>query len=398
MATTVIEEHHEGLPTHEQRYTKLRLAGGNGIVERRVLDSPIRDALPSEIPIIDVSGIYSSTLEARRHVANQIRDAATNNGFMYIKGHGIDPSIPETSYGALLDFFRQPLDTKNRANVQHSKYYNGYKPSGSQQINTTESIDVRETFSWTYDPNYDPLVSDVSAIPPQIMSLLRPEEFHWDATSNLPQFKPSIIAYWRACLHLARSLMHSFALSLSLPEDHFDSKFSHPDAALALNYYPPIAKPTKPNATTAEQEVSIGSHTDFQLFTILWQDTAGGLQVLSRRGEWLYAPPIPDTFVVNFGDLMQRITNDKYQSTVHRAQNYSGKERISMPFFFGLNRNETAGVLDVCVDREADWVGEGGERGKKYADVQCDEWVHRRVKGMHRLEEEKERKETGVEK
>jgi isopenicillin N synthase-like dioxygenase len=357
---------------NQPEYTTLRLSSGNGIVERKVKKAPIRDALPSEIPIIDVGGIFSESLEDRQHVAQQIHDAATNNGFMYILNHGIDESIPSRAYQALIEFFRQPIEVKNRANVSQSKYYNGYKPPQSQQINATESIDVRETFSWTYDPKYDPNVPNADAIPAEIQKFLRSEEFHWDATSNLPDFKPAIITYWRACLSLARALVHSFALSLSLPETFFDAKFSHPDAALALNYYPPIPKPARPST---EDEVSIGSHTDFQLFTILWQDDAGGLQVLNRQGEWLYAPPIEGTFVVNFADYMQRITNDRYLSTVHRAQNYSGRERISMPFFFGFNREQSCGVLDSC-------VGEDGVR--RYEEVSCDEWVHRRVKAMHR--------------
>jgi isopenicillin N synthase-like dioxygenase len=366
------------------KYTKLRLSSGNGIVERDVLRTPIRDALESEIPIIDLTGIFSGNLEDRQDVAQQIRKAATTNGFMYIKNHGIDESIPEAAYSALLTFFRQDFATKNRANVKQSKYYNGYKPPQSQRINASESIDHRETFSWTYDPVFDPNVPSVGAIPPHIAQYLRHETFHWDATANLPEFKPAIVAYWRACLQLARALVHSFALSLDLPEDFFDAKFSHPDAALALNYYPPMEKPAVPSA---EDRVSIGSHTDFQLFTILWQDDAGGLQVLTRDGQWVHAPPVRGTFVVNFADYFQRITNDLYVSTVHRAQNYSGRERISMPFFFGFNRNESCGVLDSCV-RE-------GEK-KRYEEIGCDEWVRRRVEAMHRTEEVKPAEKEGA--
>ena len=385
--TTAASTSSKDKDTDERQYAKLRLAGGNGVVERDVLLTPIRNASPSEIPIIDVSGIFSPSLSDRQHVANQVLAAATNNGFFYIKNHGIDPSIPLTTHSALLDFFHQDIETKTRAHVSKSKYFNGYKPSGLQRINATESVDVRETFSWTYDPNYDPIVADVSAIPPHIMTYLRPEEFHWNATSNLPHFKPAIVAYWRACLHLARQLIHTFALALSLPEDYFDPKFSHPDAALALNYYPPISKPATPSA---HDEVSIGSHTDFQLFTLLHQSASPlpSLQVLTPTGQWLYAPPIEGTFVVNFGDFFERITNGRFKSTVHRAQNYSGIERISMPFFFGFNRNEQCGVLDCCVDPAAEWVGEGG-KGRKFGVVGCDEWVKRRVAGMHRMNEKK---------
>lgn len=95
---------------------------------------------------------------------------------------------------------------------------------------------------------------------------------------------------------------------------------------------------------------------------------------------WVHAPPIDGTFVVNFADYFQRITNDNYVSTVHRAQNYSGKERISMPFFFGFNRNESCGVLDSCIEE--------GEKAR-YEEISCDDWVRKRVEAMHRKGEEK---------
>ncbi|KAI0460274.1 2OG-Fe(II) oxygenase [Xylaria acuta] len=362
------------IPGGSNTTTQLRLSSGNGPVSRAVLKTPLRDALPSEIPVIDVSGIFSASKDARVNVARQIRDAATNNGFFYIKNHGIPLDVPETACERLLEFFQQPREVKERANIGQSKYFNGYKPPKSQRINPFESVDVRETFSWTYDARYDPSVPDPAAIPPHIARYLRYEDFHWQATANLPGFKDAVVRYWRSCLAVARALVRSFALSLDLPEDFFAEKFTHPDAALALNYYPPLPRP-QTEAEQGEAEVSIGSHTDFQLFTILWQDSNGGLQVLNRRGQWINARPVPGTFVVNIADYMQRITNDRYVSTVHRAQNYSGRERISMPFFFGFNLNESCGVLDSC-------VAEGEE--KKYGEISCEEWVQRRARAMHR--------------
>ncbi|KAI1312353.1 2OG-Fe(II) oxygenase [Xylaria venustula] len=358
-----------------QNTTLLRFSSGNGPVSRTILKTPLRDALPSEIPVIDVSGVFSDSKDARVNVARQIRDAATNSGFFYIENHGIPTDVPETACEELRRFFRQPREVKDRAHVSQSQYFNGYKPARLQRVNPFESVDVRETFSWTYDPRYDPSVPDPAAIPPHIARLLRCEDFHWEATANLPHFKDAIVNYWRSCLAVARALVRCFALSLDLPEDFFADKFSHPDAALALNYYPPLQKKKKaPAAEQDETEVSIGSHTDFQLFTMLWQDNNGGLQVLNRQGQWINAKPIPGTFVVNIADYMQRITNDRYVSTVHRVQNYSGNERISMAFFFGFNRNESCGVLDNC-------VAEG--EVKKYDEISCEEWVQRRVRAMH---------------
>ncbi|CZR59379.1 related to gibberellin 20-oxidase [Phialocephala subalpina] len=350
--------------------TLLKLSSAEGPIYRRIKNAPIRDARPDEIPIIDISGIYSQNFEDRKSVANQIHKAATHSGFFYVKNHGVPSSMTEAAQAAALEFFRQPDEIKQKVNATLSKSFNGWKAPKTQRINASESIDVRETFSLRYNPLYDPGVPDTEdEIPEDIKSTVTIDEFCWDQTSNLPHFKRDVLEYWRATVKLARNLTRSFALALSLPEQYFDTKITYPDAGVAINYYPPM-----PVSSQASGDNSIGSHTDFQLFTILWQDGNGGLQVLNRDGEWINAAPIEGTFVVNIGDYLQRITNDQYISTVHRARNLSGKERISMPLFFGFNLNETCGVLESCVSEE---------RPAKYEPISCRDWVEKRVKAMH---------------
>ncbi|KAK5989497.1 2-oxoglutarate-Fe(II) type oxidoreductase ppzC [Cladobotryum mycophilum] len=283
--------------------TQLRLASANGPVTRTILQTPLRDATAEEIPIIDVSPMFGSELADRKALAKQIRDAATNMGFFYIKNHG-------------------DMETKMKADSYKTPHQNGYRGPDTQRINPDEGIDVREGFSYRYDPKNDPEVEDPDAVPEEVRRLLKCEEYPWEKTANMPSFKERVVAYYRECLKLARALTRAFALSLELPEAYFDDKVRYPDGAFGLNYYPPIPQPRSPGDPGAR--VSIGSHTDFQLFTILWQDLSGGLQVLSREGQWLNAAPVRDTFVVNIADCLQRITNDVYVSTVHRAQNWSG--------------------------------------------------------------------------
>ncbi|KAJ4286002.1 hypothetical protein N0V88_008153 [Collariella sp. IMI 366227] len=336
--------------------TELRLSSGNGTVARTILNTPLRDADPSEVPIIDVSGILSASLPNRKAVAEQIRQAAMNNGFFYIANHGIPVDVTNKAYGACLDFFRQPAALKEPANTKNSQLNQhkvGWKPPSTQQINPHEDVDNRESFSWRYDPHYDPSIPAGTTIPAKVAEYLRvdPDGFPWSTTTpSLSSFQTSVIPCWQSILALGRALLRTFALSLNLDEHAFDAKFTHPDAAMALNYYPALSSPSNQQPPSSGGNVSIGSHTDFQLFTILWQDTTGGLEVLSRDGQWLRAKPTPGTFVVNFGDYMQRITNDKFLSTVHRVRNWSGGERVSMAFFFGFNLDESCGVLDTCLE------------------------------------------------
>jgi isopenicillin N synthase-like dioxygenase len=304
-------------------------------------------------------------------------------GFFYIKNHGIPEDVTQDAYEACLAFFRQDMETKMKATYENAKWDNGYRAPDTQRLNPYEGIDVRESFSYLYDPLYDPAVGEegLDAIPEEVKRHLHNEEYPWEKTSNLPRLKESMVKHIGECLKLARALTRCFALSLGLEETIFDDKVKYPDASYGLNYYPPIAqKSTETTGSTAtmlqdndgdEDRVSIGSHTDFQLFTILWQDSHGGLQVLNKQGQWLRAKPIDGTLVVNLGDFMQRITNDAYISTVHRARNYSGKERVSIPFFWGFGLHETCSVVVV---------GEGEK--KKYEDIKCDDWVRKRIEGM----------------
>lgn len=186
--------------------------------------------------------------------------------------------------------------------------------------------------AWRYQPEHDPHhPQPLSSLPEEVRPWIRGESFIWEGTSHLPNFQHDTLAYWKSCLTLARKLVRVFALSLSLPEDYFDSRVTYPGADGLYNYYPPSTAAEK-----ADNSVGLGSHTDLQLFTLLWQDMIGGLQVLNKEGQWIMATPVQGTIVVNIGDFMMRLCNDLYKSTVHRVYNRATAERISMPFFFGM--------------------------------------------------------------
>jgi isopenicillin N synthase-like dioxygenase len=131
--------------------------------------------------------------------------------------------------------------------------------------------------------------------------------------------------------------MRTFALALALPESYFDPMITHPGAGCSLNYYPGRNTTEKAEVeNTGADDVGLGSHTDNRVFTLLWQDAVGGLVVLNRQGQWITVTPIPGTFVVNIADLLMRMRNDRWMSTVHRVEvNRSASARVSMPFFFG---------------------------------------------------------------
>lgn len=378
-------------------FIKLELRSAYGPVYRDVSTSPPRESRADEIPLIDLSPIYGD-LEARKELAQKIKHAAENTGFFYIQNHGIPESAIQGALSASRAFFAQSQHKKQLVSKSKGKWYNGFSGKNTAMASPSEgceyqlwtltlstlieTVDYRESFSWRYEPQYDPDPKDPDAVPLEVQPYIRGEKYVWEGTSHLPGFKDGCIAYWQECLKLARKLVGIFALCLDLPEDYFDSVTTYPGSDGVFNYYPAMSA----EVAAQSQDIGLGSHTDLQCFTLLWQDMNGGLQVLSKDGEWVKAIPIEGTFVVNIGDYLMRLTNDRFKSTVHRVYNRTTVDRYmtyyealstivltlarySMPFFFGFNFNETCGVLPSCIDES---------NPPKYEPISCGDWCQLR--------------------
>lgn len=191
--------------------------------------------------------------------------------------------------------------------------------------------------------------NDVSSSDPAVQDslMLADHDKIWSQTSKVKDFQSTLIDFWQVRLQLARKMIRIFALALELPEDYFDSVTTHPGADAVFIHYPGVQTNDPDNI-----DAGIGSHTDIQCLTLLWQDMSGGLQVLSADGEWLDAAPIQGTLVVNIGDLLQRLSNNKFKSTVHRVYNRQTSSRYAMPFFLGFNPESICSVVPTCVDDE----------------------------------------------
>ena len=160
------------------------------------------------------------------------------------------------------------------------------------------------------------------------------------------QFKQTMACYHEAMMQLSRKLISAIALSLNLPANYFEQLQKKPITIQRLLHYPPQS------GEITQEEIGIGAHTDYGFLTILSQDNNGGLQVQNKDGEWVSAPPVEDTFIVNIGDLVQTFTNDRYISTMHRVINTSGNERYSIPFFIDLDFDATVSVVPTCLSEE----------------------------------------------
>lgn len=163
-----------------------------------------------------------------------------------------------------------------------------------------------------------------------------------------PRLRNDLIPYYDAICGVAHQVMSALARSLDRPADFFAQAYEKPLARGQLVYYPPSTATDE-----AEERFGVAAHTDFGVLTFLLQDMNGGLQVKLKSGEWVEAPPIPDTLVCNIGDLLARWSNDRFASTLHRVINRSGRARYSIPLFFDPHTDTVVDPRDLGV-AEAD--------------------------------------------
>ncbi|KAM0370714.1 hypothetical protein ACHAPY_010286 [Fusarium culmorum] len=334
MATTTVQT------TAPAEYTTVQLLTPNGPVSRRVRCGKPRTPTLEEMPIIDLSSIDGDE-SARKALSTQIKAAAENTGFFYVSNHGIPQDLIEEALQQCKNFFDQSQDDKDRVAFTKAGKFCGYHGVGSTQINNKETKDNKETFSMRYDTRIDPSHDCVDDINSNFDSI----DFVWNGTSHLTKFRPVLTEFYQRRLTLARKLIRLFALALELPEDYFDSIITTPGADAVHLHYPGTEE-------TDDIDVGIGSHTDIQCVTLLWQDMSGGLQVLSADDEWLDARPIEGTLVINIGDFLQRLSNNRFKSTVHRVYNRQKASRHAMPFFLGFNPDAVCEVVPTCTDAE----------------------------------------------
>jgi isopenicillin N synthase-like dioxygenase len=268
------------------------------------------------IPVIDVSALRSGTRTDFLRVAQQIRSAATTVGFFYVANHGVPQALINRALHAGRKFFERPLEQKREvaANARHR----GFVPIGGANVARTATPDLKETFSWGLELSEDD--PDVVAAG----GLLGPN--NWP--QFLPELQPALYDYFTASFECGDRLLRAVAASVGIEEDFFVRRYGKPYARGQVVHYPP-----QPPAMGAEQR-GIGEHTDFGCITLLWQDSNGGLQIRDRNGDWVQAHPIEGTLVINIGDLLERWSNNRLTSTLHRVVNSSGRDRYSLTVFY----------------------------------------------------------------
>ena len=257
-------------------------------------------------------------------------------GFALVKDHGIDPALIAHGWKLTEAFFALPEAEKRRYFVEGLGGARGYTPFRTEIAKGASEHDLKEFWHVGRDlPPGHPLAG--TSMPPNIWPA-RPAGFHETFTALFAEFD-----------RVGALILSRIAVHLGLAADWFENPIGEGNSVLRLLHYPPVP-------SSESGAIRAGAHEDINLITLLLGAEEAGLELLSKRGEWLSVSPPEGALVVNIGDMLQRLTNHALPSTTHRVRNPAGERathsRYSMPFFLHLRSDFRFETLPGCVSAE----------------------------------------------
>ena len=302
--------------------------------------------MAQDIPVIDLAPFREGGAILRQRTADALADACESLGFLVVSGHGIPAEDGDVLHRAGLEFFDLPLDEKLAVRRPKNDQNRGYIPYGEETLakmhGRVTPADYKEVFA--IGPN------EVPDTPYYTGELAYPD-FAPNLWPARPQgLRAAMLRYYAGMLRLANLLGEAYAIALDMPDGFFTERLSRHSCQLRLLHYP------APETEFLPDQLRCGAHSDLGLTTILRNEAApGGLEVQTRAGDWVAAPAIPETFVVNIGDLMMRWTNDRWRSTPHRVaipprEARARSRRLSVGFFVVPNYDADV----ICIPRQGE--------------------------------------------
>jgi isopenicillin N synthase-like dioxygenase len=306
------------------------------------------------IPVVDLADFLSGDPDRKAAFAQQLGKAYEEVGFVAVKNHGIPEHLIQDLYKYVQQFFSLPLTVKKKYEKPELSGQRGYTSFGKEHAKGSEAPDLKEFFQFGQTVNdNDPVKTQY---PPNIN------------VSEVEAFTPTFFRAYRAFEKSGTALMRAIAIYLGLDEHYFDHHIHNGNSILRAIHYPPITEEPK-SSIRAEQ------HEDINLITLLVGASAGGLQILTKQNEWVPVTSLPEQIVVNVGDMLQRLTNNKLKSTTHRVVNPPrdkwNSSRFSIPFFLHPKSEMNLACLESCED---------AAHPKSYADVTAGQYLDERLK------------------
>jgi isopenicillin N synthase-like dioxygenase len=291
------------------------------------------------LPILDFRRFHQDAKTRAAFLAD-LREAARGPGFFYLTGHGIPQTLIDEVLRLSRRFFDLPEGDKLAIEMVKSPHFRGYNRAGFEHTrgkpDWREQIDIgAEKKAYSLDPSA-----------PSWARLQGPNQ--WPPA--LPELQLTILRYQQEITQLGIRVLQAFALALGQKAEAFEPIYTpEPNQLLKIVRYPGREK--------GEGDQGVGAHKDSGFLTLLLQDVQGGLQVEGDLG-WIDAPPIPGTFVVNIGEILELASNGYLRANVHRVVSPpAGTDRLSVPFFLGAHLGAVVPLLKLPADLAADTRG-----------------------------------------
>lgn len=308
----------------------------------------------TNIPSVDLNKFLSTDSNKKTQFVQEIGSAYEEIGFVSLKNHFLDEDLMDNLYKQVKDFFNLPEEIKMKYEKDELSGQRGYVSFGKEHAKGSSKGDLKEFWHFGQEPEED------ANLPEKYPDNLVVDE--------LPLFYPTGIKAFKALEKTGIYILRALALYIGLEETYFDYWAKNGNSILRPIHYPPITEEPK-------GAVRAGAHGDINLITLLMGASSGGLQVKRKDGEWINAKPDEADLVINVGDMLERHTNNKLRSTIHRVINPPKDQwntpRYSIPFFMHPRSDMRLDCLDQCID---------DSNPKQFEDITAGEFLNQRLK------------------
>jgi isopenicillin N synthase-like dioxygenase len=287
------------------------------------------------IPTVNLQDFVSGSPEQKRKFINEIGAAFENIGFVALGGHFLSDALVEELYTEIKKFFALPQKVKDPYEIEGIGGQRGYTSFGKESAKGRKVGDLKEFWHFGQYVENNPKLE--KEYPANIV------------VDELPAFNTVGKETYKMLEKTAKYVLRALALHIGLEETYFDKWIANGNSILRPIHYPPITE--EPN-----NAVRAAAHGDINLITLLMGAHGKGLQVQNHEGEWIDAIAKPDQLMINVGDMLSRLTNNKLKSTIHQVVNPPkelwGTSRYSIPFFMHPISEMPLNCLAECIDDE----------------------------------------------
>ena len=309
------------------------------------------------IPRLDLNTYINGNADEREQFSNDIGKAFNETGFVTITNHGLSKELIDRLYDQVKTLFALPDAIKQQYEIPGLAGQRGYTGKGKETAKGFKTPDLKEFWQIGQTVTDD---ETLKAQYPDNVTVNEP-----------PEFNPTTIEVYKKLETAGKHLLRAIAVYLELPENYFDDKVHNGNSILRTLHYFPITDPE----SVPDDAVRAGAHEDINLITLLIGASADGLELLTRDNTWFPVKAYGEDLVVNVGDMLQRLTNNKLKSTTHRVVNPPRElmkfSRFSVPFFLHPKSGMDLTSLDSCIDEQ---------HPKLYTDITAGEYLDERLR------------------